>query len=61
VPVIVTHDGGAEAVYVNQLENAGQWNVLGRYHFRAGASYDISIISQPAPTSTCADAVRFTP
>jgi hypothetical protein len=43
------------------LENAGQWNVIGRYFFSANTSYAVTITSQPAPTSTCADAIRFTP
>lgn len=61
VPVVINHEGGADNVVINQLENAGQWNVIGRYFFSANTSYAVTITSQPAPTSTCADAIRFTP
>ncbi|MBE0534933.1 MAG: right-handed parallel beta-helix repeat-containing protein [Phycisphaerae bacterium] len=61
VPVTLAHDGGIVRTNINQLENAGQWNVGGRYYFRAGVSYPLTITAQADPSSTCADAVRFTP
>ncbi len=61
VPVVINHEGGADNVVINQLENAGQWNAIGRYVFSANTSYAVTITSQSAPTSTCADAIRFTP
>ncbi len=59
VPVEIAHDGGTAKVTVNQLQNAGRWNAIGRYSFRAGNAYNVSITSQPAPASTCADAIKF--
>ena len=61
VPVQIQHAGGAATLYVNQLQNGGKWNSLGQFSFDAGTSYNITITSQDSPTSTCADAVRFTP
>jgi lysophospholipase L1-like esterase len=40
--------------------NGGKWNGLGIYPLIAGASYTVTITSQPNPSSTCADAVKFT-
>ena len=35
------------------------WNVIDTFAFTAGQSYDVTITSQPGPSSTCADAVKF--
>lgn len=59
VPVNIEHAGGMDTLLINQRINGGQWNILGSYSFIAGRSYTITIVSQPGPTSTCADAVRF--
>lgn len=59
VPVRIQYAGGSTTVYINQQQNGGQWNSLGGYFFQAGNSYAVMITSQPYPTSTCADAVRF--
>ncbi len=59
VPVNIEHSEDTDTVYVNQQQDGGQWNSVGTYYFDAGTSYAITIISQPGPTSTCADAVRF--
>ena len=58
VPVAIAYSGGSQTVVINQQANGGKWNVLGTgtYPFMAGASYDITITSQPGPSSTCADA-----
>ncbi len=61
IPVLIEFSGGTDTVTVNQQVNGGRWNLLGLYNFVAGVSYDIRITSQPGPTSTCADAVRFVP
>jgi hypothetical protein len=61
VPVDITHSGGTARVTINQQLNGGKWNVLGRYSFTAGQSYTVTITSQPGPSSTCADAVKFVP
>jgi len=59
VPVDIEYSGGTARIFINQQENAGQWNSLGDYPFESGSSYSITITSQPAPSSTCADAVKF--
>ena len=59
VPVEIVHADGTDIVPINQLENASQWNSLGRYVFQAGSSYRVRITAQPGPDSTCADAVTF--
>ena len=59
VPVDIRHTGGTTRVTINQQQNGGKWNVLGRYTFTAGQSYTITITSQPGPSSTSADAVKF--
>jgi hypothetical protein len=59
IPVNIEQVGGTSTVYINQLQNAAQWNSLGAYTFHSGQSYDVTIISQPGPSSTCADAVKF--
>jgi PKD repeat protein len=59
IPVDIDNSDGQIRVYINQLENAGQWNSLGVYTFDSGIDYNVTIISQRYPSSTCADAVRF--
>jgi len=59
VPVDIEHSGGTTTVYINQQQNGGQWNSLDDYLFESGSSYNVTIIAQPGPSSTCADAVRF--
>ena len=59
VPVAITHAGGTDTVTINQQINGSMWNLLGSYPFQAGTSYNVTITSQPGPTSTSADAVRF--
>ena len=59
IPVEIEHEGGTDTVYINQQENGGQWNSQGRFYFQTGTTYDITITSQSSPTSTCADAVKF--
>jgi len=59
VPVKINHADGLTTVYVNQRQNGSQFNTLGEFLFNAGRSYNVTIVSQPAPASTCADAVQF--
>jgi PKD repeat protein len=61
IPVDIEHAGGTAQAIINQQENGGQWNSLGEFSFNAGQSYTVTITSQPGPSSTCADAVRFLP
>jgi hypothetical protein len=46
-----------ETVYVNQQQNAGQWNTIGTYGFSGTARVRLRAQSG---CSTCADAVKFT-
>jgi hypothetical protein len=59
VPVDIEYSGGKTRVYVNQKENGGQWNSLGRYHFKKNITYAISMMAQVSPATSCADAVKF--
>jgi PKD repeat protein len=59
VPVTIRYAGGTQVVTVNQLQNGGKWNSLGSYLFTGGTTYSVTVTSQPAPTSTCADAVKI--
>lgn len=58
-PVEISYKTGKKRVYVNQRQDGGKWNSLGQYEFAAGSKYNVTITSNPAPSSTCADAVRF--
>jgi hypothetical protein len=59
IPVSIAYAGGTANVVINQQVGGNQWNVLGTYAFQAGVSYKVTITSQPGPSSTCADAVKF--
>jgi PKD repeat protein len=59
VPVRIEHAGGTATVTINQQQNGARWNSLASYSFQAGTPYAVTITSQPYPTSTCADAVKF--
>jgi len=58
VPVRITHSTGQASLTINQLQNAGQWNSLGQYHFDSSGSVTITA-AYGATLSTCADAVWF--
>ena len=58
--VDIKHADGTSAVYVNQKQNAGQWNLLGSYIFDPAQEGTVTIYAEdPYPVSYCADAVRF--
>jgi hypothetical protein len=59
IPLDIQYASGKERVYINQQANGGKWNSLGNFYFNRASSYAITIISQPNPSSTCADAVKF--
>ena len=59
IPVDIEYSGGTTRVFINQKQNGGKWNMIGAYPFESGESYKVTITAQPAPSSTCADAVRF--
>jgi len=48
-----------DTVYVNQMKNGGQWNILGTYEFLGTAN--IVVVSESSVSTTCADAVRLVP
>ncbi|NNF99968.1 MAG: hypothetical protein HKM93_11365 [Desulfobacteraceae bacterium] len=58
VPVMI-YDGDTllDTVYVNQQENAGQWNRLGSYRFTGDAK--VVVVSEDSSCSTSADAVEI--
>jgi PKD repeat protein len=60
IPVSIQYMGGTTTVYINQQANGSKWNLLGRYTFAAGQSYNMTITAATGSTvSTCADAMRF--
>jgi hypothetical protein len=61
IPVSIQSASGSTTVYIDQTVNGGRWNLLGSYQFTAGNTYKVVITAQPDPTSTCADAVKFSP
>ncbi len=60
IPVCIDDSAGIHTVRIDQQTNGGKWNSLGTYSYKAGVSYAVTITSQSEPTSTCADAVKFT-
>ena len=60
IPVVIQYAGGSANMSINQQQDGEQWNLLGAYNFQAGTEYTVRITSQAYPTSTCADAVKFT-
>jgi hypothetical protein len=58
VPLDIQNANGKTRVYVNQKENGGQWNELGRFYFNKGISYVITMTAQSSSRTTCADAVK---
>jgi len=56
----INHAGGASRVNVNQLQNGGQWNLLGTFTFSGTGSVMLSDSSSDSGAgAVCADAVRF--
>ena len=60
IPVDIKTGNNTSRVYINQQINGGKWNSIGTFSLTAGVTCSVTIISQPSPTSTCADAVEFT-
>ena len=59
VPVTIEHAAGTARTVVDQQAEAATWKPLGTYSFTAGTTYRVTMTSQPGPSSTSADAVRF--
>ena len=59
-PVAILYSGGSQSFYVNEQQEGGKWNSLGTYNFDSAAGGTVRVSApDPAPTSYCADAVRF--
>jgi len=64
IQVDVNHALGTDTVYINQMENGGQWNSLGSFSFDGSGSVTITASEDMTSNgsrvvSTCADAVTF--
>ena len=61
VLMTIEHDDSADPTErtVNQQIGGQSWNLLGEFNFTAGNLYRVTIIGQPGPSSTSADAVMF--
>ncbi len=59
IPVYIQYNGGTNLIQINQQQNGGKWNSMGEYELLANVTYNVTITSQPDPSSTCADAVKF--
>ena len=57
----IEHNGSATPANrtVNQKIGGQSWNSLGEFNYTAGLTYTVTIVSQPGPSSTCADAIMF--
>jgi len=58
-PVIITHLGASQVVYVNQTQNRGMWNYLGTYSFDTTSRCNITVTAVDSVHTYCADAVKF--
>lgn len=57
---VISFDGGAETVTVDQTTDGGQWNLLGTFTFAVGSNGSVTVIRDAANgLATCADAVKF--
>lgn len=59
IPVDIKHANGSTRVYINQQQNGGKWNSLGKFSFNSGTSYKVIITAPASPATTCADAVKI--
>jgi len=58
----INHATGSDTVNVNQLQNGGQWNLLGTYSFSGSGSVVLTdASSDPGADAVCADAIKFVP
>jgi len=59
VPLEVRHSGGVQKLTINQRENGGKWNLLGRYRFEKGQQAAVIISNEGANGQVALDAFRF--
>jgi PKD repeat protein len=58
--VTIQYGGGSDSININQQQNGGQWNLLGRYTFaKTGSSFVRLSAPAASPISYGADAVKF--
>ena len=57
----IERDGSATPAYttVNQKTGGQSWNSLGEFNYTAGLTYTVTVVSQPGPSSSCADTIMF--
>jgi len=61
-PYYIAFDESGVTVPVDQTQNSGQWNLLGRYTFKDESTVSVTLTREAGDgTSTCADAVSFVP
>ena len=60
VPYLVTHTNGQTIVQVDQNQNGGQWNSLGRFVFDGDEAW-VRILANGFSSYVVADAVLFAP
>jgi PKD repeat protein len=60
-PHQISHADGTTNYVVNQQMNAGDWNSMGVYRFVANETYYVRVTSATGTSSTCADAMRWSP
>jgi hypothetical protein len=59
---VVTYSGGSQTISVNQQNNGGKWNLLGRYTFAQGNSGNVKITNSFSGYNdvvVIADAIKF--
>jgi hypothetical protein len=65
VPYTINNANGSEVVEVNQQENGGRWNLLGKYQFKGGEEYTVEVSDNATQNSdetlkdVVADAIRL--
>jgi len=59
VPVFIAYEGGNHTEIINQQVGGGEWKDIGQYPFDINNGGTVMVTSQPGPSSTCADAVKF--
>lgn len=60
VPITIQSATGSIELYVNQQENGGQWNYIGKFQLDAAEGGTIMLNATDAyPANYCADAVKF--
>jgi PKD repeat protein len=59
VPVDIEYADDIDRIYIDQQQDGGHWNYLGTYVFDTNGGTVTVVAEEPAPTSYCADAVKF--